>query len=225
MGSEMCIRDSSRIEATEARERSRSTVAKIHFDYAVRHIIIELWKSIKSIPPAEVGINRRNGFYSENERYRDKLLTYRQVMAAFEGLLKLGFIEVTQEGYFDKESFEGEITRVVPRDELLERLLELEGHPAITVPNDLNKETILLRNTLGDKKVLIDYKDNHITERYRDNLDKINSCFLKHWCDLEIKDAETPNLANRINNHESREPVDFSRNTLVRIFTNASFKE
>jgi len=215
----------SRIEATEARERSRSTVAKIHFDYAVRHIIIELWKSIKSIPPGEVGINRRSGYYSENERYRDKLLTYRQVMAAFEGLLKLGFIEVTHEGYFDKESFEGEITRVVPRDELLERLLELEGHPAITVPNDLNKETILLRNTLGDKKVLIDYRDNHVTERYRDNLDKINSCFLKHWCDLEIKDAETPNLAKRINNHESKEPIDFSRNTLVRIFTNGSFKE
>ena len=94
----------SRIETTEARERSRSTVAKIHFDHAVRHIIIELWKSIKSIPPGEVGINRRSGYYSENERYRDKLLTYRQVMAAFEGLLKLGFIEVTQEGYFDKES-------------------------------------------------------------------------------------------------------------------------
>ena len=130
----------SRIEATEARERSRSTVAKIHFDYAVRHIIIELWKSIKSIPPGEVGINRRSGYYSENERYRDKLLTYRQVMAAFEGLLKLGFIEVTQEGYFDKESFEGEITRVVPRDELLERLLELEGHPAISVPKDLKKD-------------------------------------------------------------------------------------
>ena len=118
----------SRIEATEARERSRSTVAKMHFDYAVRHIIIMLWKSIKSIPPGEVGINRRSGYYSENERYRDKLLTYRQVMAAFEGLLKLGFIEVTHKGYFDKESFEGEITRVVPRDELLERLLELEGH-------------------------------------------------------------------------------------------------
>ena len=93
----------SRIETTEARERSRSTVAKIHFDYAVRNIIIELWKSIKTIPPGEVGINRRSGYYSENERYRDKFLTYRQVMAAFEGLLNLGFIEVTHEGYFDKE--------------------------------------------------------------------------------------------------------------------------
>ena len=36
----------SRIEAIEGRERRRSTVAKIHFDHAVRHILIELWKSV-----------------------------------------------------------------------------------------------------------------------------------------------------------------------------------
>ena len=32
----------SRIEAIEGRERRRSTVAKIHFYHAVRHILIEL---------------------------------------------------------------------------------------------------------------------------------------------------------------------------------------
>ena len=31
-----------RIEATETRERSRSTKAKVHFDHAVRYILIEL---------------------------------------------------------------------------------------------------------------------------------------------------------------------------------------
>ena len=88
----------SHIEATEGRERSRSTVAKIHFDHAVRHILIELWKSVKTLRDSEVGINKRIGYYSENERYRDKLLTYRQVMAAYNGLLRIGFIEVTQKG-------------------------------------------------------------------------------------------------------------------------------
>ena len=32
----------SRIEAIEGSARRRSTVAKIHFDHAVRHILIEL---------------------------------------------------------------------------------------------------------------------------------------------------------------------------------------
>ena len=48
----------SRIEATEGRQRSRSTVAKIHFDHAVRHILIELWKSVKTLPVSEVSINK-----------------------------------------------------------------------------------------------------------------------------------------------------------------------
>ena len=51
----------SRIEATEGRERRRSTVAKIHFDHAVRHILIELWKSVKTLPVSEVSINKRSG--------------------------------------------------------------------------------------------------------------------------------------------------------------------
>ena len=82
-------------------------------------MLIDLWRSIKSMPVAEVGINKRSGYYSERERYRDKLLTYRQVTAVYEGLLKIGFIEVSQEGYYDKDTGEGEITRVVAQDELL----------------------------------------------------------------------------------------------------------
>ena len=72
-----------RIEATEDRARRRSTVAKIHFDHAVRHMLVDLWRSIKSMPVAEVGINKRSGYYSERERYRDKLLTYRQAIAVY----------------------------------------------------------------------------------------------------------------------------------------------
>ena len=90
-------------------------------------IIIELWKSIKSIPPGEVGINRRSGFYSENERYRDKLLTYRQVTAAYNGLLKIGFIEITQEGYYDPDTHEGEITRIVLETNFWKASRDLRG--------------------------------------------------------------------------------------------------
>lgn len=214
-----------RIEATEDRARSRSTVAKIHFDHAVTHMLIDLWRSVKSMPVAELGINKRSGYYSEKERYRDKLLTYRQVTAAYEGLLKIGFIEVSQEGYYDKDTGEGEVTRVVAQDELLERLLGLEGHPAISVKPDSNIETVILRDTIDGRRTLIDYEDTRFTEEYRDNLNTINSCFLRHWFDLEIKDAEIPKLEERIINHETKEPVDFSRRTLVRIFSNGSFKE
>ena len=215
----------SRIEATEARDRGRKIDDKLRFDHAVRYILIELWKSVKTLPTSEVSINKRSGYYSENKRYRDNLLTFRQVIAAYDGLLAIGFIEVAKEGYYERETGEGEITRIVAKEELLERLLELEGHPGITVPNDLNKETILLRDNVNGKRALIDYSDTHITERYRDNLKKINTCFSKHWFDLEVLDSELSKLEKRINNHETKEPVDFSKRSLVRIFSKGSFKK
>ena len=89
-----------RIEATEARDRGRKIDDKLRFDHAVRYILIELWKSVKTLPTSEVSINKRSGYYSENKRYRDNLLTFRQVIAAYDGLLAIGFIEVAKEGYF-----------------------------------------------------------------------------------------------------------------------------
>ncbi|MAJ94472.1 MAG: hypothetical protein CMH01_02860, partial [Marinovum sp.] len=136
-----------RIEATEGRSRSRAEKPKVSFDNAVRHILLELWKASKCIPAGEVSINKRSGYYSEhNERYRDALLTYKQTMAAFDGLVKLGFIEITQKGYFDRESLEGGLTRIIATDELKERLNELSGHPALALEPDLSRETILLRD-------------------------------------------------------------------------------
>ena len=92
-----------RIEALENRKRSRDTSTKLSFSHAVHTLLSDLWKSIHSIPMRECKINKRAGFYSENPRYRDPLLTYRQMIAAFDGLLLLDFIEITHEGYFDRE--------------------------------------------------------------------------------------------------------------------------
>ena len=75
------------------------------------------------------------------------------------------------------------------------------------------------------KKTLIDYQETHINDRFRNNLKTINSCFIRHWFDLEILDTEISKLEDRINNHETKEPVDFSKRTLIRIFSNGSFKE
>ena len=215
-----------RIEATEGRSRSRAEKPKAGFDHAVRHILVELWKASKCIPSGEVSINKRSGYYSEqNERYRDTLLTYKQTMAAFDGLVKLGFVEITQKGYFDRDNSEGELTRIIAADELKERINEVRGHPAVALEPDLTRETVLLRNQIDGQRVLVDYEDTASTDQYRQNLYLINSCFAKHWFDLEVLDKEIPILADRITSHSNKEPVDFSKRTLVRIFSNGSFKE
>ena len=225
MFSELVQEVAQRIEKTEGRSRSRRVDDQLRFEHAVNTILLDLWKAAKSVPMRECSINKRSGWYSENPRYRDPLLTYKQTIAAFNGLIGLGFIEVTREGYFDRETFQGKTTRFVARDELLERLQELDRHPAISVRHNLDIETIILRNKVDGKKVLQEYENTPATERYRANLHKINACFLRHWCDLEVQDAEVPKLADRVSKHPTKEPIDYSQRTLVRIFNNGSFKQ
>ena len=138
---------------------------------------------------------------------------------------KIGFIEITQKGYFDRESSEGEVTRIIAADELRERLNEVPGHPAVALKPDLSRETILLRARIDGHRVLVDYEDTDNTDKYRNNLYIINSCFAKHWFDLEVLDKEMPILEDRIASQSTKEPIDLSKRTLVRIFSNGSFKE
>ena len=214
-----------RIEATEGRSRSRDDNAQASFEYAVALLLIDLWKSVHSIPDRECSISKRSGYYSEQPRYRNPALTYKQTMAAYEGLLRLDFIEVTQEGYFDRLTGTGRVTRFRAKDELLEMLFALDGHPAITVPRMGDGEVIILRDKVQGKRQLKDYEDTPATEQFRSNLNKINACLLRHWADLEVQDASLPELARRVANHQDKEPIDFSQRTLVRIFTNGSFEE
>ena len=178
-----------------------------------------------SFPPNESSINLRNGYYSELPRYRDAKLTYRQVKAAFDGMIDCRFIEVTTAGYYLREAGRGGLTRFISTDKLLERFESLEGHPAFQIKPDLEEETIILRNKVNGNNVDIEYEDTPKTERFRSNLKKINECFLKHWADLRIKDIEVQQLAERILQDTDKEPVDLSRKTITRIFTNGSFEE
>ena len=78
-------------------------------------------------------INKRRDYYSENPRYRDPLLTYKQTIAAYDGLNMLGLIEINKEGQYDRETLQGSLTKFVARDELFERLREIEVHPALSI--------------------------------------------------------------------------------------------
>ena len=62
-------------------------------------------------------------------------------------------------------------------------------------------------------------------QKHRAKLRKVNSCFLRHWIDLELQDEEFKVLASKLHSDEHKNPIDFSARTLVRIFSNGSFKE
>ena len=67
------------------------------------------------------------------------------MIAALDGLLLLDFIEITQEGYFDRETLQGSLTKFVARNEL-QKLQEIDEHPAIFFSPNLEHETIIIRD-------------------------------------------------------------------------------
>ena len=213
------------LEVQESRGRARSGDAQGSFEYAVRFILTLLWRDSISYPPCESSINLRNGYYSELPRYRDNKLTYRQVKAAFDALINCRFIEITKKGYYMRETGQSGLTKFIPTDRLLERFESLEGHPAFQIKLNLDEETIILRDKIDGKNVDIHYDDIRKTNRFRSNLKIINDCLIRHWADLRIRNTEFSHLAKRISQHSDKEPVDLSRRTLVRIFTNGSFEE
>ena len=111
-------------------------------------------------------------------------------MAAFDGLQLLNLIVVTKDGYYDRTKMQGGLTRYRARGELLEMLNEIPEHPAIHLKHNLDVETILLRDLVDDKRVLVDYEEDAFTDKARNNLRTINQCFIRHWVDLRILDKD-----------------------------------
>jgi len=213
------------IETTENRSRARRQEAQDNFKYALEHILKDLWKCSKTIPPSQTAINLRSGYYSENNRYIDSRLTYRQVRAVLTGLEKCGLIQVVRKGYFSKERLDGELTRYAPTNLLTDQLNQIPEHPAFYFKNDIEIEPIILRDKINGKRQDIDYPDCSSSVEYRSNLRVINECLLKHWVDLRVRDSQIPGLSELIFQDKDKEPIDLSRRSLVRIFTNGSFEE
>ena len=214
-----------RIDKQPGRARGRSSNAKQNLMTGVRHLIAQLWKGSRIHEGYEAGINKRSGWYSENGRYRQAGLTYRQTFAAYEGLLNLGLIRETKTGYFDRETFEGSITKFIATDELLEVLLGIDEDPLKSIKPDLTAECIILRDEVDGKREQIDYLDTPSVNQMRDNLRFINQCLSGHWADLRIKDEEFASLQRRLLINDEKQPIDLTKWALVRIFSNGSFEQ
>ena len=212
-----------KITEQEGRERKRNAEAQAHFLHGIEHLIIQLWKGAKIHEGFEGGVNKRAGWYSENSRYRDPNLTFKQTVAAYDGLIKLGLVEETQGGYFNRESLEGSITRFAANDKLLSILSDINEDPFKAIQPDLSSESIILRDKIDGKKQQIDYLDTPGVNEMRNNLLLINKCLKAHYPDIRIRDDEWLPLQERIMADPKKQPIDLTRRTLVRIFSEGRF--
>ena len=140
----------------------------------------------------------------------DKMLTYSiYIQRAYEGLLELGYIEISKPGYFDRKGRKdgtptSRLTRYVATPKLLSLFTdaELKSLPAI-IPPYIDPELIKVRVKEKDedgvtRRTSLSLKETSDTKRMRQNLMVINKALSKHWYDLEIPDQELSELQKRL---------------------------
>ena len=163
---ELCTRVSSEIDNRNLRKRSRTESEQKRFEYAVNFLLIDLWKTYHKHPEAECSINKRSGYYSEHDRYRDPNLTYKMtIKQAFQGLINLDLIRITKDGYYDRIKMQGNLTRYKSTHRLIELLQDIKGNPAVLLKPNLDSENIILRNKINGKRFLERYEYSKDTEK------------------------------------------------------------
>jgi hypothetical protein len=133
------------------------------------------------------------------------------------------FIRVIRDGYYDRDTGNSDVTKVIATDKLLQVLEGLDGNPFKEVKPDLDKECILLRDRINDQRVLVPYDNDKTTNEMRENLITINKCFVRHWPDLRVTNDDYTALQERLRLAKDKSPIDFSKRILTRIFSNGRF--
>ena len=198
---QMALSIASEISSIENRECNRSADAQKCFKHAIECLLKELWLGIAIHPEYEVGIYRRSSWYSETPQYQDPNLTFKQAIAAYDGMVATDLIRVVQDGSHDRDTGRSDVTKVIATDKLMQIMEGLDGNTFKEVKPDLDAECILLR----------------------DRLLTINKCFARHWPDLRITDDDYMDLQERSCLDKNKSPVDFSKRILTRIFSNGRF--
>ena len=139
------------ITSAEGRDRRRKTIDQHHFLHGIQYLVIQLWKGTQIHDGYEGSINKRSGWYSEYPQYRDPNLTFKQTIAAYDGLMALGLIQETQRGYFNRETLEGSITRFIATDDLLSLFSEIKEDPFVVIEPDLNAQCIIMRDDVDGR--------------------------------------------------------------------------
>ena len=87
----------------------------------------DLWLGTVIHPEYEVGIHRRSNWYSETPQYRDPNLTFKQAIAAYDGMVATDLIRVVRMVSMTAIQA-GDVTKVIATDKLPNHE-GLEGNP------------------------------------------------------------------------------------------------
>lgn len=182
-------------------------------------ILMDLFAAWVSDPELYIAYSRAPGTYNTT-RYNALHISYRPTIRIVDFLRNEGFVEHHMGIYFVLYG-EGRLSRMRATQKLVNLLLREFKLSNEMVCRHQGEETIILRN---EEKKNIEYKDTERTKRMREHLTWINARLRQTHLNLHISDDEWAVLFRRLRNASDKWPIDFSRNTLRRIFNLESFE-
>ena len=189
-------------------------------------LLLNLFVTYSVSPKMYLAVSRTSGEYS-NKRYNTRNIGYRVFIKIFNVLTKLKYIEY-HPGHYDSLTASGNRSRVRANAKLIKCFKSYSIYTSM-ITNDKDEETIILKKSKDEsinpnRKDLVDYIDNPTTNKMRSNLEEINALLDRTWIDIEISDKEHTKLNKALDKKPDKNPIDFTRRKLRRIFNNSSFE-
>ncbi|MBT6360174.1 MAG: hypothetical protein HOJ52_04845 [Candidatus Thioglobus sp.] len=165
----------------------------------------------------------RDANWSNDSRYRSSNIGYDVYISIVDTLIELKYV-TNHKGFYDGIVGMRSRMRATPK---LVKLFKSNNISTAMIVREKSEEVIILRKT-KDKdgyKETIDYKDTDTTNQMRSSLVKINELLANTWIDLEVPDVTLVEINERLERKKDKQPIDFTRRKLKRIFSNSSFEQ
>jgi hypothetical protein len=198
----------------------------------LRVLLIDLYVASQGSNPWR-GVSKRKEDYREKEsRYRRIFLTYDFLIPLINDLDALGYVEQVR-GFKEKTTGKGFRTRIKATPHLIDlieaptfgigEVIAQKGLIDLVTDNpEATRELIILRDQNGQP---VEYEDDGTTNAMRHNLELINAKLAKEHITLRASNEEFEAIHQRLigDADKDREPIDFSRKSLHRVF-NGDFR-
>lgn len=166
-----------------------------------------------------------NSVWFTQSRYRNHNIGYDVFVKVVKVLIELKYV-TNEKGFYDSFTGKGKLSRMRATPKLA-KLFKSHNITTAMIVRDEAEEVIILRKAKDKQgfKETIDYVDTDTTNQMRSNLAKINQLLSNTWVDLEVPDTKLVEINKQLDRKNDKQPIDFTRRKLKRIFSNSSFEQ
>lgn len=197
--------------SAESRDRARTKKVEDKLKATLRVVLINLFVAWEADPKRYVAYSRNKESYQDESRYRRLFIKYQPMMDAVNALEVLGYIEGAI-GYYDKNRNQGKQSRMRATGKLVKMFLEADLN--IYMIHYEDKPLIFLKD---ENKKKVEFEHTPETLEMEQNLKRINAVLKSQDINLEVTDRQHEEILERLQ-LEGKEPVNFNRVTLHRVF-------